>query len=147
MEIAADLVISVLIVLGGAFALIGSWGLARLPSLMTRLHGPTKATTVGVGSCLLAAMVYFPTHGGGWSAHELLIALFLFITAPISANMIAKAHLHRQRCRLDQPGVDGINGGLPEPGGEVGWATFWKGAPGAQAAPEDRPVGRLPDRD
>ena len=39
-------IVSALIVLGGGFALIGSWGLARLPSLMERLHGPTKASWI-----------------------------------------------------------------------------------------------------
>lgn len=120
----AEIVVSLLIVGGGAFALIGSWGLVRLPSLMTRLHGPTKATTLGVGSCLAASMVYFPSAGLGWSAHELLITLFLFITAPVSANMIAKAHLHRQRCRLDADAADGIGEDLPETGNGSGWATF-----------------------
>jgi len=121
----AELAVSLLILLGGAFALIGSWGLVRLPSLMTRLHGPTKATTLGVGSCLLASMIYFPASGASWSAHELLITLFLFITAPVSANMIAKAHLHRQRCRLDADAADGIKAELPEPSADTGWATFW----------------------
>jgi len=125
MSILAEIAVSFLIVLGGAFALIGSWGLVRLPSLMTRLHGPTKATTLGVGSCLVASMVYFPSRGANWSAHELLITLFLFITAPVSANMIAKAHLHRQRCRLDADAADGIEQELPEPGHGTGWATFW----------------------
>ncbi|GAA0768948.1 monovalent cation/proton antiporter MnhG/PhaG subunit [Erythromicrobium ramosum] len=41
-----ELIVSTLIVLGGAFALIGSWGLVRLPSLLDRLHGPTKATLI-----------------------------------------------------------------------------------------------------
>jgi multicomponent K+:H+ antiporter subunit G len=41
-----DLIVSALIVLGGAFALIGSWRLVCLPSLMERLHGPTKATSI-----------------------------------------------------------------------------------------------------
>jgi len=126
MNVIAETVVSLLIVLGGAFALIGSWGLVRLPSLMTRLHGPTKATTLGVGSSLLASMVYFPTTGRAWSAHELLITLFLFITAPVSANMIAKAHLHRQRCRLDSDASDGIRDELPETGTSAGWATFGK---------------------
>jgi multicomponent K+:H+ antiporter subunit G len=40
-----ELIVSALIVLGGAFALFGSWGLVRLPSLMERLHGPPKATS------------------------------------------------------------------------------------------------------
>src|SRR3546814_7782783 len=94
MDLLAEILVASLIVLGGGFALIGSWALARLPSLMTRLHGPTKATTLGVGSCLVASMIYFPSQGGTWSAHELLITLFLFITAPVSANMIARSEEH-----------------------------------------------------
>jgi len=124
MHIIFETVIAFLIVLGGAFALIGSWGLARLPSLMTRLHGPTKATTLGVGGCLIASMLYFPAQGGNWSMHELLITLFLFITAPVSANMIAKAHLHRQHSKTDAQPMDGIQDALPKPSGECGWATF-----------------------
>jgi multicomponent K+:H+ antiporter subunit G len=121
----AEALIALLLVLGGSFALIGSWGLVRLPSLMTRLHGPTKATTLGVGSCLIASMIYFPAAGGPWSAHELLITLFLFIAAPISANMIAKAHLHQQREGLDPNPADDIAEGLPGTGRPAGWATFW----------------------
>jgi multicomponent K+:H+ antiporter subunit G len=124
-----EILVSILLAAGGAFALIGSWGLARLPSLMTRLHGPTKATTLGVGSCLIASMIYFPAAGGTFSAHELLIALFLFITAPISANMIAKAHLHRQGWSLDPNPADHIKEGLPDTGGKTGWATFWEPRP------------------
>lgn len=122
----AEIIVSALIVIGGSFALIGSWGLVKLPSLMTRLHGPTKATTLGVGSCLIASMIYFPAAGGSFSAHELLITLFLFVSAPISANMIAKAHLHRQGWSIDPNPEDGIKGALPDTGGPTGWATFWK---------------------
>ena len=123
LEQIAEIAISILILLGGAFALIGSWGLVRLPSLMTRLHGPTKATTLGVGGTLVASMVYFPIYEGRFSAHELLITLFLFIAAPITANMIAKAHLHRQGTGIDPNPADGIPEGLPEP---TSWATFRK---------------------
>ena len=117
----ADIFIAFLILLGGAFALIGSWGLVRLPSLMTRLHGPTKATTLGVGGVLVASMIYFPAYHGHFTAHELLITLFLFISAPITANMIAKAHLHRQGTGIDPNPSDDIQEGLPE--SEI-WATF-----------------------
>lgn len=123
MLLLAEIVVSFMIVLGGAFALIGSWGLVRLPSLMTRLHGPTKATTLGVGGILIASMIYFPVFVGHFSAHELLITLFLFIAAPITANMIAKAHLHRQGAGLDPNPADDIREGLPEP---TVWATFHK---------------------
>jgi multicomponent K+:H+ antiporter subunit G len=118
-----DALIAFLIVLGGAFALIGSWGLARLPTLMTRLHGPTKATTLGVGGCLIASMLYFPTHGLSWSAHELLITLFLFITAPISANMVAKAYLHGRHVADEV--ADMHEDPTPKPPHpEADWATF-----------------------
>lgn len=119
----ADAVIAGLLLLGGAFALIGSWGLAKLPSLMSRLHGPTKATTLGVGSCLVASVIYFPVHGGVWTAHELLITLFLFITAPISANLIAKAYLHG--CHT-APGDQALMAeGMPDAADSgADWATF-----------------------
>ena len=38
MSVIADIAITVLLILGGGFALIGSWGLVRLPSTMERLH-------------------------------------------------------------------------------------------------------------
>ncbi|MDP1873741.1 Na+/H+ antiporter subunit G [Phenylobacterium sp.] len=119
-----EILISAILVVGGFFALVGSWGLARMPSLMTRLHGPTKVTTLGVGSCLIASMIYFPATQGKYSAHELLITLFLFLTAPITANMIAKAHLHRQGRSIDPNPMDDIAEGLPETGLGTGWATF-----------------------
>jgi monovalent cation/proton antiporter, MnhG/PhaG subunit len=122
-ELILEFLVASLIVLGGAFALIGSWGLHRLPDLMSRLHGPTKATTLGVGGCLVASMIYFPTHGMSWSAHELLITLFLFITAPISANMIAKAYLHG----IHRPGrlAQRDHHALPHaPHKQTDWATF-----------------------
>lgn len=108
-----ELLIALLIVAGGFFALVGSWGLVKLPDLMSRLHAPTKGTTLGVGSVLIASMLYFAFIEGRPSLHELVITLFLFITAPITANFIAKARLHEQ-----QPT------NLPATGRERGWATF-----------------------
>ena len=136
MNLAAEILIAALLVLGGVFILVGSWGLARLPSLMTRLHGPTKATTLGVGGCLIASMIFFPASGQAFSAHELLITIFLLLTAPISANMIAKAHLHRQGHRIDPNPADDIVEGLPAPPSGGDWATFQGG--------EDEPAVRRP---
>lgn len=87
--------VALLILLGAAFALLGSVGLARLPDFFTRLHGPTKATTLGVGAMVLASAVYFTATQPGLSLHEIAVMLFLFITAPVSAHLLAKAALHR----------------------------------------------------
>ncbi|HRJ64199.1 Na+/H+ antiporter subunit G [Brevundimonas sp. UBA2416] len=142
MSLAAEILVAALLVLGGGFILIGSWGLARLPSLMTRLHGPTKATTLGVGGCLIASMIYFPASGQAWSAHELLITIFLLLTAPISANMIAKAHLHRQGHHIDPNPADGIPDSLPAPPSGGDWATFQGAAADPHPAPQQDPPGR-----
>ena len=88
-----EIVTSVLILVGSAFALLGSIGLVRLPDIFTRLHGPTKATTLGVGSIVIASLVHSSAVNGGLSLRELAISLFLFITAPVSAHLLGKAAL------------------------------------------------------
>lgn len=94
MSDAVEIIVSVSLVVGAFFALVGSIGLFRLPDFFSRLHGPTKATTLGVGGVLVASAVYTTASGGGVSVHELLILGFLFMTAPVSAHMLAKAALH-----------------------------------------------------
>ncbi|MDR5653272.1 Na+/H+ antiporter subunit G [Ruixingdingia sedimenti] len=103
MELIAEVVVSLLLVGAGFFGLVGSFGLLKLPDTMTRLHAPTKATTLGVGGVLIASMVYFAFLGGGLSWHEFLITLFLFLTAPVSALFIAKAQIHRAVPPADLP--------------------------------------------
>ncbi len=119
----AELFTSFLIVLGAGFALVGSWGLVRLPTLMERLHGPTKATTLGLGGILLASVMFFQLTQGAWSAHELLVSIFLFITAPISANMVAKVHLHEERLS-ETVSVESAAGKVPASPGAGDWATY-----------------------
>ncbi|MBA1262832.1 Na+/H+ antiporter subunit G [Stutzerimonas stutzeri] len=91
-----ELLVSVCLIVGSIFALIGAIGLYRLPDFYTRLHGPTKATTLGVGGILVASMLFFSYQNDGLSLHELLITLFLFITAPVSAHMLAKAAMQQK---------------------------------------------------
>lgn len=134
MSVAAlsELVVSALIVIGASFALVGSWGLVRLPSLMERLHGPTKASTLGLGAILVASVLWFHLVRGEWTAHELLVSVFLFMTAPISANMIAKVHLHRLR-QGEASEIAGPAGVPVAPPGGADWATHeapHEGTPG-----------------
>jgi multicomponent K+:H+ antiporter subunit G len=87
-----EIILSLLLILGGLFGLIGSYGLLRLKQPMQRLHATTKAATVGVGAVLIASAV----HNGGQYWHEVLITLFLFTTAPITAIFLARTHLKSQ---------------------------------------------------
>jgi multicomponent K+:H+ antiporter subunit G len=82
-----------LLVVGGVFALVGAVGMVRFPDFFMRLHAPTKASTLGVGGVLLASMLVSWARGLP-GLHELLITLFVFVTAPVSANLLAMAALH-----------------------------------------------------
>ena len=105
-QIVAAYATMVFLLIGAAFTFVAAIGLLKLNDPMTRLHAPTKAATVGIGAFLLASMSYGFVIGEG-SFHELLILAFLFVTAPISANFIAKVNIHNQSCVMpDPPGHD-----------------------------------------
>lgn len=94
-----ELLTIVFLLIGAIFTFVAAIGLLKLNDPMTRLHAPTKAATVGIGAFLLASMCYAYATSDG-SFHELLILAFLFVTAPISANFIAKVNMHRRACVL-----------------------------------------------
>ena len=102
----------IFLLIGCIFTLVAAIGLIKLNDPMTRLHAPTKAATVGIGAFLLASMsnAYALGHG---SVHEFLILAFLFVTAPISANFIAKVNMHKRAC--DMP---------PDPKHDEMWSTM-----------------------
>lgn len=110
----AEMLVSALLVIGGLFGLIGSFGLLKLNDPIKRLHAPTKATTVGVGAVLVASVIWFAIFRDTITWQELLIVLFLFVTSPVTANFLAKVHLHRNRGATD----------LPRTGTERDWAVF-----------------------
>ena len=91
-----DALASFLILFGAAFVFIGSLAMFRFPDFMCRLHGPTKASTLG----LAAMLAGFVLHGIGAatevSVREFLISAFLFVTAPIAAHLMARAAIRRR---------------------------------------------------
>lgn len=88
-----EILLATLLLVGSGFVLVGSLGLVKLSEFFKRLHGPTKATTLGVGCILIASIGYHAWWGDGLGVREALITVFLFITAPISAHMMARAAL------------------------------------------------------
>lgn len=96
MSILVEYTVALFLLVGSAFALVGSIGLHRFPDFFMRLHGPAKATTLGVGCVLIASMLYFSSKDEGLHVHELLITLFLMLSAPVSAYMLAKAAVQQQ---------------------------------------------------
>jgi len=100
------------LMIGMIFTLVAAIGLLKLNNSMSRLHAPTKAGTVGIGSFLMASMLNSFLIDEG-SLHELLIMGFLFVTAPISANFMAKVNIHKKSCDA-----------TPEPPRDDTWATL-----------------------
>ena len=88
-----QIALSALLAFGCFFILVGALGLVRFSDFFKRLHAPTKASTLGVGCVLVCSVAYHIFLGQDPQPRELLITVFLFITAPISAHLMAKAAL------------------------------------------------------
>jgi multicomponent K+:H+ antiporter subunit G len=100
-----DALVAALLVFGAGFTLVGAWGLVRLGDFMKRLHGPTKASTLGVGCVLLGSLLFFAAHPDIPAGRELLIAAFLFVGAPVAGHVlvVAALRIHERNRRGDRP--------------------------------------------
>lgn len=77
--------------LGGLLAAIGAFGLLRLPEFFARLHPPTMGATLGVGCLLIASMLVSPGTASRPVILEVLITVFVVMTAPVTAMLLARA--------------------------------------------------------
>lgn len=93
----AALPVALLLLLGAGLGLTASIGLLRLRSFYERVHAPTLATTLGTGCILLASMLFFSVVQSRIVLHEILIAIFMVITTPVTLMLLARAALHRDR--------------------------------------------------
>jgi len=101
------------LLLAAFFLLVGAIGLVRLPDFYMRLHAPTKASTLGVGGVLVASLLLGLAQGRPGMA-ELLITLFVFLTAPVSASLMAQAALHRALPSRAGPPAEPVTGLSPD---------------------------------
>lgn len=75
--------------LGTLLTLVAALGVLRLPDLMMRMHASTKSATLGV--VLVLAGVALRFRDPEVAVRSVLIILFLFATAPVAAQVIARA--------------------------------------------------------
>ncbi len=92
-----------LLLLGSLLALIGAIGLVRLDAFFKRLHGPALIVTFGIGSVLIASMLYFSALQARPVVHELLITVFVTLTAPVTSMLIGRAALYRVKRKESPP--------------------------------------------
>jgi multicomponent Na+:H+ antiporter subunit G len=84
-----DIAASVLMLIGAVLMLLAAIGVLRMPDVFTRMQASTKAASLGSGTALLAVALHFGELGV--VVRALLAVAFIFLTAPISAHMIARA--------------------------------------------------------
>ena len=89
--------VSVALLCGAAFTLAGAIGTFRLRSFYQRVHAPTLGSSMGMVLILASSIVYFSMTRGAPVFHEILIAIFLSLTTPISLMLIVRAALARDR--------------------------------------------------
>lgn len=94
---------TVLLFIGGVLALTGAIGLLRLRTFYERMHPPTMGTTLGTGCVLFASMLVSSAIEQRPVIHELLITLFIVMTAPVTAMLLVRAAVHRDRSRAGSP--------------------------------------------
>ncbi|MFK7902126.1 MAG: monovalent cation/H(+) antiporter subunit G [Nitratireductor sp.] len=78
-----------LIILGSFFALVASLGLLRFPDVYSRMHAASKAGTVGSGLMMIALAV--ASADLATSLRAIAGIVFLLLTAPIAAHLLARA--------------------------------------------------------
>lgn len=78
-----------LMIIGGIFMLLGTFGLIRMPDVFNRIQAATKATTLGTLALLAGVLVHHPN----WWAKIVVIAVFVMITSPVGSSTIARAAL------------------------------------------------------
>jgi multicomponent Na+:H+ antiporter subunit G len=82
-------VLTTILVIGGLIILtLAVFGVVKMPDVYTRLHAASKAAVLGTLPFLLAA-----AFAGDLATitRAILIALFLLLTTPVAAHVIAQA--------------------------------------------------------
>lgn len=95
-----DVAIAWFVVLGAVFIAIAAVGIVRMPDLYSRLHVASKAPTLGLACLALALVLHFEDSSLWFRAAAL--GLLLFVTAPISAHLIARAGYKTGTPRADE---------------------------------------------
>jgi multicomponent K+:H+ antiporter subunit G len=91
----AALPAALLLILGGLCTVIGALGLATLGNFFQRMHGPSMGNTLGTGCVLIASVLVSTALANRPVMHEILITVFIVITAPMTAMLLMRAAVHR----------------------------------------------------
>lgn len=100
--------VGILIITGTLLMLIASVGLLRMPDVYTRMHAATKAVSLGAGLILVGVAVEFGNLMVTTKA--ITTTVFIFLTAPVAAHLLARAAYSRKVPRWDKTVIDELEG-------------------------------------
>lgn len=86
-----------LLLAGAGLCFIGALGLLRLRKFYDRVHAPTLGTTLGTTFILAASILCFTVLESRFVIHEILIAVFITVTTPVTLVLLVRAALFRER--------------------------------------------------
>ncbi len=95
-NLAIDWSAELLALLGSIFFLISAIGLLRLPDFFCRIHAPTKAATLGTILLGLSSVLRSLGQDTLVWVEDLAIIFFLFLTVPVSSQVLARAASRRR---------------------------------------------------
>ena len=102
MTMAIELASWLCLTAGGAFSIIGAFGLIRMPDFFTRMHAASVTDTLGAGLLIVGLILQ---AGFTLIAVKLLfLALLTFFASPTATHALAKAALGRGLQPLLAPG-------------------------------------------
>jgi multicomponent Na+:H+ antiporter subunit G len=84
-------VAAALLLVGSLLSAIAALGILRFPDVYTRLHAASKAGPLGAGLILLA--LAFASGDWAIAIRCVLGFLFLILTSPVSAHLLARSAL------------------------------------------------------
>jgi multicomponent K+:H+ antiporter subunit G len=93
----AALLVAAFLILGAGLTLLGSFGLVRLRSFYDRIHAPTVGVSWGTTGIVIASMILFTVLQSRPVVHEILIAIFVTATTPVTLMLLGRAALYRDR--------------------------------------------------
>lgn len=101
-----SIIVAFLLIVAGIVTLLGSLGLLKLKSFFQRMHAPTMGMTMGAFCMALAATIMASFLQNRPILHELLICLFLILTAPVTAILLMQSAIHRRQKRIYRENQD-----------------------------------------
>lgn len=97
LELFISIVSAALIILSGIVTFTGTLGLVRLRHFYSRMHAPTLGNTLGVFCLLVAMVLIFSFIQKKFLIHPLIITALLIITSPVTAILLMRAGIKRER--------------------------------------------------